>query len=526
MSVRAMPIVAIVVLLTTVGGGTGAAAADAPKPDWTPEGLVRQVGGDDANVRRVAAIRLRNLDGTHLAAVEQAAARDGLSPEARDALKAALPPLQARARRLKLDQEVRAYELRATLDAYERTGAKDPKWDGLVKEAMGLFSAPQPVAPAQVAAAFRKALDAGCADPLVQFLYARAAWSAGPQDKDAVLALHRRAALEMPKTKHPTEFSWRAAVRYLEQSRVGDEDVVDVALAALPKALAETGRSNRDVAEFIGIMHAGVARALGQKDAFERIYPVYATARPAGDAGPLVYKGSWHIEWAWAARGGGLAHTVTPDGWKLFAERLAVAREALEQAWKVDPQDDRIALYMITVLKGQDGNKGEMEMWFRRGMKINPDNRALCMQKLQFLFPRWHGSEAEMLVFGRQCLATQNWWGPIPTVLVDAHMDLAVCGPYDPWDYYKQPEVWSDIEAVYRSFLEVFPDSPRAPWYRNTLARWACDCGQWEAAHALFNQIGDEPDLSVFRSMAVYNYYRKKAQRRANRVQEVRVDPL
>jgi len=95
------------------------------------------------------------------------------SNEARDALKAALPALRARARRLKLADEVRQYELRLSLGTYDRTGAKDPRWDAMVGEAMNLFAGPERAEPARVAAAFRKAVDAGCTDPLVQFLASR-----------------------------------------------------------------------------------------------------------------------------------------------------------------------------------------------------------------------------------------------------------------------------------------------------------------------------------------------------------------
>ena len=507
--------------------GGDAPAAGREETQWTPEALIEQLSGDDAKAKRLAGIRLKNLDGTALESLERVFARQDLAPEARDAVKAALPPVRVRARRLRLTEDVRAYELKATLEAYERTGARDPRWDGLVRDAMSLFAAPlsQNVPPSKVAAAFREATDAGCTDPLVLFLSARSEWAAIPADRAAVLALHRKAALALPKTKHPTEFTWRSAVRYLEQLEAADEEVGEVALQALPKALAETGRPNRDVADFIDTMHNALTREGSEQQAFERIYPVYAKSRPANDPGPLVYKGRWYITWAWAARGSGFADTVTPEGWKLFAERLAVAREALEKAWAVDPQDERAAADMIRVCIGQGGDKGEMEMWFRRAMNVNPDDRTACSYKLRYLFPRWHGSPAQMLVFGRQCVATQNYWAGLPTILVDAHEDLSRSGGMERSDYFAQPEVWHDIESVYRPFIDAYPDSPRTPWYRNKLAKWACDCQQWDAAHAAFSEIGDVSDRSVFRSPAVYNYYRKKAQRLSNRAQQVYADP-
>jgi tetratricopeptide (TPR) repeat protein len=508
-------------------GSTGLIAAADEAPDWSLDGLIAQLGNGDPDVRRIAALRLKNLDGTHLDGIEQAISRQDLTAEARNALTESLPTVRYRARRLKLSEEVRAYERRSLLDGYQRSGAKDPRWDGLVKDAITLFSAAsdERVPPEQVAAAFNKAIDAGCTDPLVQFLYARAEWAAGPADRDALLTRQRQATLSLPNTKYAAEFSWRAAVRYLEQSRSADQEVIAIALEALPKALAETGRPNRDVADFIDVMHTAVARGSSEEQAFEQIYPVYARSRPPTDPGPHLYKGRRYITWAWEARGSGWANTVAPQGWKLFGERLAVAREALEQAWKVDPQESRAAADMIRVLMGESGSKAEMEMWFRRAMDANPDNREACSFKLRFLFPRWHGTPFEMEFFGRQCLATQNWWGPIPTILVEAHEEIARCGIEDPKAYFARPQVWKDIESVYRSFLEVYPDSHLAPWYRSKLAKWACDCQQWDAARKVFAEIGDQPDLSVFRSMAVYNYYRKKAAKKSDRAQQVYADP-
>jgi hypothetical protein len=369
-------------------------------------------------------------------------------------------------------------------------------------------------------AAFRKAADAGCDDPLILYLYARNEWLAGPADLRAVLERHRNAALALADTGHPAEWVCRAAARYMEQTNSYDEELAEICIKTLPRALAETGRPNDDVSGFVDLLQKALSLEDGAQRAFDRIYPIYLKARPANDPGPHLYKGMRYISAAWDARGGGWANTVTPEGWELFHERLAIAREALEKGWKADPKDARCAAEMLRVLTGESGNKGEMEMWFRRSMANNPDNYTACYYKLRYLYPRWHGSHAEMLVFGRQCLATQNWWGPLPTVLVDAHETISK-EMQDPQAYLAQPQVWDDIGAVYQSFLDIYPDAPRTGFYRSKMARWACECRQWEAARKLFADIGDKPDLTVFRSQAVYNYYRKKAEKLASGAKQV-----
>ena len=489
---------------------TGGAAVDATAVDMTVEALLARLDDADAEVRRITSIRLRNLDGTNVAAVEAASKRDDLPPEAKEAIKLALPALRRRARGLKLAAEIDAYDERSVNGSYDKAGRKDPPWDALVREGFRLSGGPNVSSRGQVVEAFKKAVDAGCDDPLVLYMYSRNEWLLGPADPKATLARHRDAVMALDQSQHAAEWTCRAAARYLQQTGVADDQVSDVIRRSFPKAIQEMGRPNDDTSGFVELVHTAMSTCMRPQEAFDFIHPLYAAARAANDPGPHIYKGNRFIDAAWEARGGGWAQTVSPQGWKLFGERLAVARESLEAAWKADPTDARAPTLMIKVVLGDSGDKGEMEMWFRRAMANNPDNRTACGSKLWFLYPRWHGSHAEMLVFGRQCLATQNWWGPLPTILVDAHVGVSK-ETQDPKAYLAQPEVWDDIRAVYGSFLEAFPDSPRAGWYRSTLAKWACDCQQWPEAKKLFDEIGEKPNLEVFRSPAVYNYYKKKA---------------
>ena len=62
-------------------------------------------------------------------------------------------------------------------------------------------------------------------------------------------------------------------------------------------------------------------------DAWKAAFPDSPT-QPVARAEALVGYG-------WEARGGGYANTVTKEGWKLLAERLAQARGVLEEAGKL-----------------------------------------------------------------------------------------------------------------------------------------------------------------------------------------------
>ena len=134
---------------------------------------------------------------------------------------------------------------------------------------------------------------------------------------------------------------------------------------------------------------------------------------------------------------------------------------------------------MIRVLMGLSGDRPEMELWFNRAMKLDTNNYAACGNKLYFLDPRWHGSREEVLAFGKECLASKQWGGTVPLILVDAHRAVqAYFYNKEPErsEYWLRPEVWPDIKASYERFFALNPtDTARHQNY----ALYAYRCQQW-----------------------------------------------
>lgn len=205
---------------------------------------------------------------------------------------------------------------------------------------------------------------------------------------------------------------------------------------------------------------------------------------------PHVIMGEFWLNHAWNARGRGYAEKVTKEGWKLFAERLAKADKALAKAWKLNPKDERIALKMIAVSRGQGNDRPRMEEWFERAMVINPASFEACTAKLFYLEPKWHGTPEVMLAFGRECVASTIWKGRVPLALAEAHEDLAkyLQDADAKRAYWKQPSVWKDIESAYHRFFELNPD---AVAYHQNFARYAYRCEQWATLRAQLKLVGE-----------------------------------
>jgi hypothetical protein len=111
-------------------------------------------------------------------------------------------------------------------------------------------------------------------------------------------------------------------------------------------------------------------------------------------------------------------------------------------------------------------------------MQLDPNNYQACQAKLHYLLPQWYGSREDMLAFGRECVASTNWGGEVPMILVNAHIQFAHTLSATPWnEYWTLPDVWPDIKAAYEKFGQTEPD---ATSYRYPYARYAARCGQWK----------------------------------------------
>lgn len=95
---------------------------------------------------------------------------------------------------------------------------------------------------------------------------------------------------------------------------------------------------------------------------------------------------------AWAARGGGYAASVTPQAWAMFSYRTEMAAAALDdtrQRARADP-----AWYMMSMNVGLDrkADVASLHALHDEGSALFPDYLPLHRAMLRILMPRWGGS--------------------------------------------------------------------------------------------------------------------------------------
>ena len=323
---------------------------------------------------------------------------------------------------------------------HEKVGKKGPRWDkparAALESAARFFS--RAADPATTEEDFyplvKQALDAGCDDPLILYLYARALVVPNYPGLEEYTRRMTTAALALERSRYPA-LRKAVALQKAGQLKLGKDAtseqrreaarLLDAALALVPQAGSKDERGvDADTEWYYGVLSPLLERyrQLGgdYQAAFNKVDAVLARV-PALNVVRLQLRGDFFTRYAQEARGAGLASTVSEENQKLFQARLAEADKALKQAWTLQPSNVRTPTLMLGVVKGLGAKRAEMETWFKRALEADGNNYLACEMKMDWLEPKWYGSRDDLLAFGRACRATKNWRG--------AHAALAPVPP-------------------------------------------------------------------------------------------------
>lgn len=389
-------------------------------------------------------------------------------------------------------------------DAYEKVGKRNGKWNHAAREALDGFARLRFNRDSAgrtdfqfVATNCAVAVAAGCDDPLIAYLHARYVLANRNIAATALAESLRKAAESLNNSLYPPIRKFYASLRAAEQlkSVAGTNTPPEVhdfrrlAIAYIAEALEDKTMPIGEVDDAChDILRALKVSKVGYEACYRRIErPLFANW--PNEATTFLLKGEFHLKYAWFGRGAGYANGVSEEGWKLFAERLAVAATALEKAWELNPRDARIPTTMIDVEEGQGKGRARMELWFDRAMSLDPNNYEACSKKLHYLYPQWYGSREEMIAFGKQCASFEKWGGTVPLILSDAHREywLYLEDAAVKQTYWNRPDVWPEIQMSFERFFQV--NSNATGWYHN-YAWHAYKCEQWEKLNELVPKLG------------------------------------
>jgi hypothetical protein len=409
--------------------------------------------------------------------------------------------------RLKRQKETLAWNERTLVGAYDRVGKKSPRWDRQAREALDMMARSvsrvedPPPSPETVRGAFRKAVEAGCDDPLIAFTHFRYN-VLGPDasfDQPLAQAVKRLVESKYPSVRKATAL-YMSAARQAERAKTDPTAVrgavqdVDRALGLMAQSFAEDGAGTPLEHVWLENLRKNVAPILktteGNLEAAYNHVDAALAKVPAAKSVRLIYRGIFYKEWAWEARGTGFADTVSPENDRKFAERLEKAGKAMSEAWKRNPAHSAIPTVMIEVSKGLGTDRQDMEQWFERAMRLDENNLWACAQKLDWLCAKWHGTDEEAIAFGRACRDTRNYRARIPLLLASAHSEASHRLPDEAQRraYLGRDDVWNDLQTVFEEHLKQFPDDAGN---RTHYAALACLARQYDEAARQFRTLGD-----------------------------------
>lgn len=432
------------------------------------------------------------------------------------------------------------WNYKTLVEPYEKAGYTSPKWNEPAKRALTEFArirarcvtSNEPWANI-ITTNCAAAVGAGCDDPMIRYLYIRFCMNQTNSSK-AFSDAFCNTALEMEKSSYPNIrkfYAWHRAGKQVTYTYGYGTNIppklLRLRIWALAETNLETALSDRTMPpeEAYDACYEILEVWKGSKDDYSALYHCLEKQFPASWSNApsiLLLKGEAYIEMAWFARGNGYANTVSKEGWKLFSKRLAIAENALTNAWCLNPKDERIPLEMISVELGQGEGRDRMELWFNRGMALDPNDYDLCKAKLYYLEPKWYGSEDDLLAFGWECVQSKVWGGRVPLILLDAREAIyRYLDDSEKTNYWKRPDVWLDVQSAFDRFFALNPNA--TGWYQN-YAWYAYRCEQWKKLNELIPKLGPI-NYSYFGGKAAFDKMVSLAKEHAGDVQSNTLTP-
>jgi hypothetical protein len=196
--------------------------------------------------------------------------------------------------------------------------------------------------------------------------------------------------------------------------------------------------------------------------------------RPESD-GPDLVETILLRTWAWSVRGHGVAKSVSPQQWALFAHRQEMAAAALEDAERKERPSP--VWFELALALGSEGSTHttELRTLFDEGRALFPDYYQLHAGMLRALQPRWGGSYGAVDNFIAEMARAD---GPQMYARLYSMFAFIEGDDTDLFDeaHAKWPAMKEGLQALMRRY-------PQSETLRNWYAAFACRAGDAETYH-------------------------------------------
>ena len=190
-----------------------------------------------------------------------------------------------------------------------------------------------------------------------------------------------------------------------------------------------------------------------------------------------------YTRYAWDARGGGYSDSVSDSGWKLFGERMAKAKEILDNASTLSRKCPDWYVGMQLVAQGQGWDLPKATALFEKAVAFEPDYQYYYRVYAEYLQPKWSGKEGDPAHFAEA--AADRIGGDNGELLYFLISEGILCGCQEQeFGHFSWPRLQKGFAALEKKYGTSLISV-------NAFALMASKSGDFEAAKPAFDRMGD-----------------------------------
>lgn len=190
--------------------------------------------------------------------------------------------------------------------------------------------------------------------------------------------------------------------------------------------------------------------------------------------------------YAWNARGNGYASTVSPDGWKLFRERLKKAEQTLLESKHYASKNVLWYEVYLSIATESSWDEGKFQKLFEQAIQTEKMYYPFYFEAIRYFSPKWGGNYKLIDQFINHAvkltstdedksLYTRLYW----VVAQQQGLDFQM--------FKESHASWPLMKKGFEYMMQRYPDST---WNLNNFASFACRAGDGATFSKLRVQIG------------------------------------
>ncbi len=223
---------------------------------------------------------------------------------------------------------------------------------------------------------------------------------------------------------------------------------------------------------------------------------------------PRICMAYAYFDFAWNARGGGFAYTVSEKGWRECKEFLQKAKDILKDAEKFPVKDPGLYVILLGIERGLGTLPQETQSIFEKGVAIESNYYPLYGERATSYMMRWYGKEGDLERFAQDAVSrTKNTEGQILYFLI-AEQEIRKSTSIE--DFKDMGFNYEQLKQGQQELVKRFPEA-RNIKFLNQVCFTACAAENKEDAKDYFIDIGDQWDKNIWKDFETFSKYKSWA---------------